>query len=503
MREFRLRGATPSARAQTLTEARLPGSQGRVDIELRGARVSDIRPAGARPPHGEVVGLDGMIVVPGLWDHHVHFTTWAVARHRIDLSNTTSPRQAAAETAARAGRERTRSLIVGVGFRDAMWVERPSLEMLDRAVPNVPTVLISADLHAVWLNSAARHELNIADRLTAVLTEESAFHVQRILEDLPEAQTDAWAADAMRDAASRGVVGISDFEMAWNRETWQRRAERAAPDLRVCFGTYPQDLEHLLDLGHYTGEVLPHTHGLIEVGAVKMITDGSLNARTAYCDEPYGAPSGHAENGTLNIGPDDLRALMERAHRNGVESAVHAIGDRANAYAIDAFEATGAQGSIEHAQLLRVADIPRLSRLGITASVQPEHLVDDRDVADRYWADRRSRAFVFRDLQEQGVRLAFGSDAPVAPLDPWAAIASAVVRSRDSQPSWHPEQALSVEEALRASTWSHRTRPIVGDRADLAILETDPLECEPFRLRGVRTAGTLLNGRWTFTNGTL
>lgn len=503
MREFRLRSAEPDGALMTLTGARLPGSRESVDVELSGAVVSDIRPSGSRPPEGEPVALDGLTVIPGLWDHHVHFSTWAETRHRIDLSHAAGPREAAAQMAAAAPMWREGSFLVGAGFRDAMWSETPTLGMLDEAVADVPTVLVSADLHAVWPNSAARRVLGVHDRNAGLLTEEPAFRIQRTLDELPDERTDAWAVDAMRHAASRGVVGITDFEMAWNKETWLRRATRQAPDLRVRFGTYPQDLERLIEDGHGSGEVLPHTHGLIEVGPLKMITDGSLNARTAFCDAPYPGPTDTLGNGTLNIAPDALQALMERARGHGIDCAVHAIGDRANAFAIDAFEATGARGSIEHAQLLRAADVPRLARLGITASIQPEHLVDDRDIADRYWADRVSRAFAFRDLARHGTRLVLGSDAPVAPLDPWAAMSAAVVRSRDGREPWHPEQALSALQALRASTWSGRVQPARGDRADIALLEEDPLECPPSHLRGIHVAGTLLNGRWTFRSSIL
>src|SRR6187200_51947 len=141
---------------------------------------------------------------------------------------------------------------------------------------------------------------------------------------------------------------------------------------------------------------------------------------------------------------------MRRAHEGGLTPAVHAIGDQANARVLDAFEAVGCRGSVEHAQLLRHDDVARFARLGVIASVQPEHAMDDRDVADRYWAGRTDRAFMLAELQAAGVELALGSDAPVAPLEPWVAIAAAVGRARDGREPWHPEQAIDVRAALAA-----------------------------------------------------
>jgi predicted amidohydrolase YtcJ len=181
---------------------------------------------------------------------------------------------------------------------------------------------------------------------------------------------------------------------------------------------------------------------------------------------------------------------------------VHAIGDHANSLALDAFdslgeklfERLGIRGRIEHAQLLAAGDVSRFAELGIVASVQPEHAMDDRDVADRYWAGRTDRAFVLRSLLDAGVELAFGSDAPVAPLDPWVTIAAAVDRSKGGRDPWHPEQAISAKEAVAAST---RTRVAVGEPADLVVTDIDPLTAPGDRLRSMPVSGTLLGGRWT------
>jgi hypothetical protein len=181
---------------------------------------------------------------------------------------------------------------------------------------------------------------------------------------------------------------------------------------------------------------------------------------------------------------------------------VHAIGDLAGALVLDAFEAVGCPGRIEHAQLVRAGDAGRFARAGLVTSVQPAHCPDDRDVADSHWPGRTDRAYAYRTLLAAGATLEFGSDAPVAPLDPWDGIAAAVARSDDDRPAWHPEQALGVADALAASSRGRRAvRP--GSAADLVIVAEDPARACPATLRGMPVLGTLLSGRWTHRDATL
>jgi predicted amidohydrolase YtcJ len=194
---------------------------------------------------------------------------------------------------------------------------------------------------------------------------------------------------------------------------------------------------------------------------------------------------------------------MRRATEAGFDCAVHAIGDRANATALQAFALSGASGSIEHAQLLDDDDVRRFAQLPVVASVQPEHALDDRDVADHYWAGRTRRAFPLRSLLDSGAVLAFGSDAPVAPLDPWLAIGAAVHRTRDGRPRWHPEQEITAIEALTASMAIGRgdTTLSAGDPADLVVLDGDPFTAERDGLRTMPIAATMLGGDWTHRIG--
>jgi predicted amidohydrolase YtcJ len=280
------------------------------------------------------------------------------------------------------------------------------------------------------------------------------------------------------------VVGIVDLEMAWNLEVWQRRA---LDTLRVEFGVYREHLDRAIELGLRTGERVDE---LLTMGRFKILIDGSLNTRTAYCYDEY--PGGG--RGILTVPPEELLPLMTRSWAAGIEPTVHAIGDHATTLALDAFDAIGCRGRIEHAQLVSEKDLQRFANLGVTASVQPEHAMDDRDVADHFWAGSTGRAFMLRSLLDAGAELALGSDAPVAPLDPWVTIAAAVTRRRDGREPWHPEQAITPERALAASA---RTTLAVGQPADLVIVDADPSDREA--LWTMPVAATLLGGRFTFT----
>lgn len=318
------------------------------------------------------------------------------------------------------------------------------------------------------------------------------------LQRVPPERLDAFVDDAARAAASRGVTAVVDLEIDDNLGAWRRRVAGGTDVLRVAAGVWADHLDGAIAAGLATGDVVPGTGGLLTLGPLKVIVDGSLNTRTAFCHDPYPGREGEADAfGRLVVSGTDLVRLMARAHRHGIASAIHAIGDQAAGLVLDAFVATGARGSVEHAQLLRDGDAERFAALGVVASVQPEHAMDDRDVAERYWPGRTDRAFAFGTLLRAGATLTLGSDAPVAPLDPWATVAAAVHRARDGREPWHPEQRIDVRAALDASTGG-RASPAAGDRADLVVVDVDPTAADAATLRAMPVSGTLLDGRWTW-----
>ncbi|GMA37590.1 hypothetical protein GCM10025876_37940 [Demequina litorisediminis] len=157
---------------------------------------------------------------------------------------------------------------------------------------------------------------------------------------------DVAISEAAAEAAARGIVGIVDLEMARNLHGWTRRMSQGLRAFRVRSGFYPDEFDERLGMGLTGGDVIPDTGGLLTVGALKIITDGSLNTRTAFCHDPYASGS----HGVLTYSPEQTTALLQRAVATGYDVAVHAIGDAAVTHALDAFAATGARGTIEHAQ---------------------------------------------------------------------------------------------------------------------------------------------------------
>lgn len=493
-----------------LRHARLLGAPEPCDVLLAGGRVARVAPGGtltgvagtagtAGTTGTSVVDLDGRVLMPGLWDAHVHMTQWVVRRERLDLT----PAGSAAATLdlVRAALPAwPRDLLVGYGFRDALWPDLPTQGALDEVAAGRPVVLISLDLHCGWLSAAAAALLGVRPGPDGVLREGPWIAALDVLDGFTR-PTDAAYRDAGLAAARRGVVGVVELENADNATDWPRRVAAGADALRVEASVWPDRLAEVVARGLRSGDVLDLT-GLVTMGPLKVVVDGSLNTRTAWCWDPYpGVAADHPHPcGLPAVAPEELDALLATATAHGVRATVHAIGDRAAGRVLDAFERLGplAQpGTIEHAQLVTRTDVARFARLGLVASVQPEHAVDDRDVADRYWPGRTDRAFAYGSLHAAGVPLRLGSDAPVSPLDPWHAVAAAVRRTRDEQPPWHPEQRLPLDVALAASVRGP-LRVGAGDVADLVVLDADPLTAPPDVLRAMPVAATAVGGRWTW-----
>lgn len=459
----------------------------------------------------DTVDLEGRHVGPGLWDAHVHVGQWALSSSRLDVSAAGS----AAETVAlvRAHLDAhpltAGTVLVGSGFRDGLWSDAPSAGLLD--IADVPVSLVSGDVHTVWSNAAALRMMGLPET-DWLLREQPAFDLNVRLSDVPVAQLDDWVIAAAARAAARGVVGISDFEFDDAPSAWVRRFAAGFRGLRVRALIYPPHLDRSIAAGIRTGQPVlggdDDTGGLLTGGQFKLFTDGSLNTRTAWCDDPYPGLSGDEASGIPTYTAAELLELARSAQRHEIVPTIHAIGDRATALALDTFAALAIppagpgrpdpdRGSIQHAQLVRDEDFARFAQLGVRASVQPEHAMDDRDVADHYWAGRTGRAFAYRSLLDAGAELELGSDAPVAPLDPWVTIAAAVTRTRDGLAPWHPEQGIPVADALRAS--QGRVGALAeGGPADLVVTDVDPLTADGETLRTMPVHATMLAGTWTY-----
>lgn len=480
-----------------LAGGRVRGAEAPVDVLLSEGRIVALGPAGTVDPGGaERVALDGRLVAPGMWDAHVHVSQYVIRRRRFDIA----PARSAAETLDLVRGELARRTVapgeafVGYGFRDGTWPDATTRAAIDGLGAPHPVVLISGDLHCAWINAAAAARLGVEPDDAGLVREGPWIEAMARL-----GEADALTADSYREAAQaaarRGVVGVVEFEHADNQAEWPARVAAGVDQLRVETSVWPDRLDAVITAGHRTGDVLDE-RGLVTMGPLKVVVDGSLNTRTALCWDPYpDLPAGHPHRcGIASVPVDELRELMRRARDAGIAAAIHAIGDRAGSEVLDVFAELGMPGTVEHAQLVAERDVARFAELGVVASIQPEHAMDDRDVADHHWAGRTARAFAYGSLHRAGAALRLGSDAPVAPLDPWVSIAAATTRTRDGREPWHPEQALPFEVAYAASI---RSRVAVGEVADLVVLESDPAVATGEELRRLPVAATLLAGRFT------
>ena len=452
---------------------------GAVDVRVDGGRVVEVGPGLAAGAEETSYDGGGRWLMPGLWDQHVHLGQWTLASARLDLAPARSSADAVALVRERLA-EWPDLPVIGWGHRPTAWPDNPAVSDLDAIDTDQPIVLIAGDGHHGWLNTTALHMLALPTRDSVVSEAEWFLAYGRLAGVVGSDGTSPEAyRRSMEAAAAQGVVGLVDLEFSGGVADWATRWAEGANLLRIRHACYADGLDDVLSRGLRSGDPLdgslPDGGGRLTMGPLKIISDGSLNTRTAWCCEPYAEKAvPGAEEGQPNQSPTELRALLARAADGGLDVAVHAIGDRAVAEALAAFEETGARGGIEHVQLTTRDDVRRMAALGVRASVQPAHLLDDRDVTERRWPGRAERCFPLRWMVDDGVDVVLGSDAPVSPLDPWLAIAAAVHRSGDDRDPWHPEQSLTAREALAAST-DGRGTVAVGHPADLVLLDADPL----------------------------
>jgi predicted amidohydrolase YtcJ len=477
----------------------------------------------------EVVDLRGGLMVPGWFDAHVHFVWWAQQMSRLDIADATTLEEALDRVAAFAKRLPEGAWVLGGRFDKNSWGRWPSAVDLDRVTGGHPAALRSRDGHSRWLNSAAIARAGITrdtarpeggaifrdDRgePTGVLQENANALADAVI---PPPTDDEMLADARRGQAEawrRGITGFEDLDQFRGhapRAVFERMRDAGELAMRVHMGIPHARLADAVEQRMRTGE----GDEWLRTGHLKIFTDGALGSQTAALEEPY---AGSSDRGILTIDPGDLARDVGAAAASGIAVAIHAIGDRAVHVALDAIEPTRASAprlrqKIEHVQLVRADDLARFGALGIVASMQPIHATSDRDLADRHWGPSRvSRAYPWRTLRSSGAVLAFGSDAPVEPIDPLLGIHAAVARRRPNDPAaWHPEQRLTVDEALAG----YATGPAhamaterdagtlrVGMRCDATVVDRDLARCSEDEILEARVRATITDGVVRFADG--
>ena len=468
-------------------------------------------------PHTLRIDLEpGEIAIPGLTDAHLHVIDAALAAAQVNLANAATMEQGLEWIGAAARRIAAPGWIFGGSWDHRRWGGWPTAAALERVAPGRLVVLRSFDHHAVWASHAALAHAGI-DRLTpdpdggfilkaadgepeGVLLENASDLMDRAVP--PPAEDDVAAAVRTLggELLKLGVVGAHDPRFLapdpTNRafDMYQRLADAGALPFRVHVGVRSEGLDDAIARGFRSGMALGgatgREGGRLVMGWLKLFADGTLASRTAAILEPV--------EGTDNVGffttpPDEMRAHVAKAAAAGIATKIHAIGDRAVRTALGILGESAASVAfmprLEHVQLCHPDDRARFAALGVAASVQPVHIREDAETARRDWGDRaEAHGYTWRSLLDAGAVVAFGTDAPVEPIDPWPGIAMAVLR-RD--PSWGadaapygPDEALTLEQSLRASTVGpHQAakdplggRLVAGSRADLMVLPAAPRE---------------------------
>lgn len=479
--------------------------------------------------------LGGRTVIPGLIDSHAHVMDLGLSKLTLDLSQTRSLDEALALVAAYAERNPNSPWLVGRGWNEVTWGlgRLPTAAELDAVAAGRPIVLERADAHAVWASTAALTAAGITaqtadpaggrivrttgSRAPAGVLVDNAMAL--VLGKVPPPRAsdrDVALFEAQQEFLRHGVTAVAD--MGTSAEDWMtfRRAGDTGA-LRMRIMAYADSVPNMLLIGG-TGPTTWLYDDRLRLNGVKLWLDGALGSRGAllkadYADDPR-------NRGLPVLDGTQLRNSMVRAAMDGFQVAIHAIGDAANADALDAIDqlsmdfAGDRRWRIEHAQVVDPADIPLFGRHGTIASMQPVHQASDRTMAEaRLGPDRLAGAYAWRSIMAAGAPLAFGSDAPVEVADPLEGMAVAISRTGpDGLPEggWQAQEAVSRETALAAYTAGGAYAGFaegrfgtlaVGERADFVVLDGDPLLASAQDLRTMRVLQTWIAGVRVFDAG--
>jgi hypothetical protein len=517
-----------AARIHTMDPARPQAEALAYDAGGRILAVGSRAELAARYPGARHVDAGAATVVPGLIDAHGHVEGLGLTRMRVDLVGTKSR----ADVLQRL-RDFARTLapgqwLLGRGWDQNDWPERafPTAADLDAAFPDRPVWLERVDGHAAWANTAAMRAAtrdvaggwqpeggqivrDAQGRATGVFVDDAMALIDAAVPPMDEAMAERALELGMQDAVRHGLTGVHDAGITLAQfRRYQRLADAGRMPLRVSAMGEVETLELLCREGPYA-----HPSGRLGMRMLKLHVDGALGSRGAALLADYSDDAGN--RGLLRLPVAELRAVVARARRCGVQPASHAIGDRGNREVLDAYAAalgkdaaTDHRWRIEHAQVLAPEDLPRLGELGVIASMQPTHATSDMPWAqDRIGPRRIHGSYAWRQLRDHGVRLALGSDFPVESVDPRLGLYAATTRAdADLRPAggWRPEEALTAWEALRGFTLDAAHAAFddadvgslaVGKRADFVLLAEDPLAVPPARLRALPVLATYVDGR--------
>ncbi len=500
-------------------------------------------------PQTRVIDLQGQFVMPGFNDAHLHLFGAAYSKLEVDFTGAKSVAEFQQRILDRLKDYKPGEWILGQGWDHTLWPEKkfPTSHDLDALLTDHPMFFSRVDGHVAVVNSLA---LRISG-ITRTTPDPPGGHIERdaktgqptgMLEEDPamdlvykhvpayslEQRARAFAM-VMDEAVRYGVTSVQDNSVmdaddsanfGWHNflvlQEFQREGKlKFRLTEWLPFGAPLRRLEEMRRAG---GRSAPGNPGdaWLTTGQLKSLLDGSLGARTAAMLAPYSDDPN--TSGILRENPDQLKQMAIERDRAGFQLAFHAIGDRANRVALDTFaavlEANGPRDRrdrVEHAQVVESSDFARFGKLNVIASMQPAHLLDDaRWAADRLGAERSRGAYAWRTMEQNGVRLAFGTDYPVIPINPLRGIYACVTRQlTDGTPKdgWEPQERLSTKDCLRAYTvgsayaqFEEQRKGTIapGMLADIVVYPKDLHETPPGEMLRMPVVMTIVGGKMVY-----
>ena len=508
-------------------------------VAVLGERIVGVGSASAmdawRGPATKVIDAGGKLVLPGFNDAHVHFMDSGLGLASVQLKDAASPQEFAQRIAQYAARQPKGQWILGGTWDEQRWnpPQLPTRELIDKVTPDNPVAVGRYDGHMYLANSQALQLAHITAQTpdppggeigrdakgnpTGILKDAAKNLVEAAIPPLSQEQRLEAAQRALEHARSLGVTSVQEMansneDLSRNLEVYKELEEKGELTTRISVAPLMDNWENYAKVG------IRHAFGsnLLRSGAMKAFADGSLGSTTAYFFQPYSDDPQTRGLLTDEMQPlSKMRARLIGADKAGLQLCVHAIGDEAISLVLDLFQdvekGNGEKDRrlrIEHAQHMASKDFDRFARLGVIASVQPYHAIDDGRWAERRIGPQRIKTtYAFRTFLDHGVRLALGTDWDVAPLNPLLTIYAAVTRATldgKNPNGWVPEQKLSVAEAVEAYTmgsayaeFQEKEKGSVtpGKLADMVILSDDIFSIDPKLIRDVRVETTILGGK--------
>jgi len=476
----------------------------------------------------EVLHAAGGLVMPGLADGHTHFIDGGFQLAWVNLRDAATPQEFVRRIKEYAAHLKPGEWVLGGDWDHTLWrgAPMPHHEWVDSVTPHNPVYLYRVDGHMALANAAAMRAAKITNATRdpvggeiprdargepiGIFKDNAGNLIEAAIPASSAEQQDSALARALAHAASLGVTATGNMSASWANLAAYKRMERAGRmTLRVSLYLPIDDWRTVADSVRRNGA----GDDWVRIGGVKGYMDGSAGSRTAFFFEPFSDSAGY--RGLMRQPESDMRAWVGAADSAGLQIAVHAIGDRANAIILSIYDSVArAHGArdrrfrVEHAQHLRSEDIARFGALRVVPSMQPYHAIDDgRWVEQRIGPVRIKTTYAFRTLLDTDAPLAFGSDWTVAPLDPMLGVYAAVTRRTldgRNPGGWVPEQKITVGEALRAYTsgnaWATFNEQkwgtlAPGRFADVVVLDRDPFAVAPESLGTIKPRYTIVGGR--------